>query len=366
MLLSRSDLLIKESDISNKESVFNTEPINENFSFLSFGLDCMRESNAAIRSLLVDLHTSTNYTTESVLTDEVMKEFSEKFSFNKIIDFIVSKFKEAMRKLTSKAKVYLLKLIAPNSTVKKYIRDLKSYKKSIKVDFDHYNYTYLDKDIPPANLNLRFIKEYEDLLDDLKDLAQNAEKTELIDKLNIYHQELNRAISDDYYNHLRGEIVGDTDEAVTKERFVGRLWSLFRNNETGAYSKKIEIPPYEIHDAVERFIDGRSLVKELERTKDTIEAASNKMQREINKISPLDFMSKYIPIDYDIEFATDRILKLKCGQLVEMCNIFTTAYSMKIDAVKEALIQDKKVVFLTIRDIMIYGNNEEEVDSDDK
>jgi len=169
-------------------------------------------------------------------------------------------------------------------------------------------------------LNLRFIKEYEDLLDDLKDLAQNAEKTELIDKLNIYHQELNRAIGDDYYNHLRGEIVGDADEAVTKERFVGRLWSLFRNNETGAYSKKIEIPPYEIHDAVERFVDGRSLVKELERTKDTIEAASNKMQREINKISPLDFMSKYIPIDYDIEFATDRILKLKCGQLVEMCN----------------------------------------------
>lgn len=354
MLLKTSDLLINESDM--KESIIDSTPLNENFSFFSFGLNCMRESNQEIRSMMTNLYISSGYTNESV-ADDIMKDFSEKFSFKKIFDFIIDKFKEAIKKLVAKAKSYFLKLLAANSTIKKYSDRIENYNKDIKVDFDHYTYTYLDVDIPPSNLNTRFTEEYEDLLDDLKNLAKKSSKEELIHTLDVYYQETQRALGDNYYNQLRNEIVlnKNTNDPVTKERFIGRLWSFFRNNETGAYTDKIEIPPYEIKNALKRFSNGRDLVKEIENNKSKIEAACNKMTREINKISPLDFMTKgtYIPIDYDLEFAVDRILKLKCGQLTEMCNIFTTAFSCKLDAIKEALIQDKKVLFAVITDIMV-------------
>lgn len=362
MLLSKSDLLVNESYLNNRESIIDSNPINENFSFFSFGLDCLRESNQEIRSMMVNLYNSAGYTNESMVED-VMKEFSEKFSFKKVVSFIIDKFKELLKKICIKAKNFLLKLIAPVNTIKKHYNEIKNYNKPIKVDFEHYNYTYLDVDVPQSDLNMKFTKEYEDLLVDLKDLAKDASKEELIQKLDVYYQELNRSIGDNYYNQLRAEITlnKNSNDPITKERYIGKLWSLFRNNETATYSKNKEIMPDEIHTTLDRYVNSHSLIKGIETSRSKVEAVTEKMKTSINKISPLDFMSKYVPIDYDIEFAVDRILKLKCGQLAEMCNIYVLAFNTKLDAIKEAIIQDRKVLFIVLNDIMTSKVGKEEV-----
>ena len=186
MLLSKSDLLVNESYLNNRESIIDSNPINENFSFFSFGLDCLRESNQEIRSMMVNLYNSTGYTNENTVED-IKKEFSDKFSFKKVVSFIIDKFKELLKKICIKAKNFLLKLIAPVNTIKKHYDEIKNYNKPIKVDFEHYNYTYLDADVPQSDLNMKFTKEYEDLLVDLKDLAKDASKEELIQKIGRAH-----------------------------------------------------------------------------------------------------------------------------------------------------------------------------------
>jgi len=359
MLLSKSDLSINESYLANRNSVIDNTPLDENFSFISLGLECMAESNKCIRDMMIKVNLN-EYIKED-MTDDIIDKVAERFSFSKIVNAIIEFFKKAINKFVIKAKLFFSKLLGSNAPIKKYEKLIKKYNKSLKVDFDHYNYTHLDADMPSSDLNMRFAKEYEDLLDDLKDLSKNTTKEDIINALNIYHQELQKSIGDDYYNHLRGEMVLE-DDPVTKDRFVSRLWKFFRNNEESAYMKKIQIPPYEIQDAYERFSDGRKWIKELETSKAKVEASCNKMKQNINRISPIDFMAKYIPIDYDIEYALDRILKLKCGQLTEMCNIFSLAFSHKIEAIKEALIQDRKVLYAVVADIMV---NPEEVEEDD-
>ena len=93
-----------------------------------------------------------------------------------------------------------------------------------------------------------------------------------------------------------------------------------------------------------RFFNGKEMKKEIEDHGKRIENSSSRIASNLSKVSPEQFMKGYVPIDYDIEYALNKILKLKTSQLSETCNIITLAYSQKLTAIQEALKQDKKVL----------------------
>ena len=96
MLLSKSDLSINESYLYNRNSVIDNTPLDENFSFISLGLECMAESNKCIRDMMikVNLH---EYIKED-MTDDIIDKVAEKFSFSKIVNAIIEFFKKAINK----------------------------------------------------------------------------------------------------------------------------------------------------------------------------------------------------------------------------------------------------------------------------
>lgn len=346
-LLSYKDLLVTES--SSPINMIDSVSVNE--SLFEYGLECMRESNNQIRAMLAEIMEESGY----MVNESFKEEFNKRFNFKNIVESILKLFIGMIRKLYDKSKSIMLQIIYDDKTISKYKDAIESYNKSINVDFDHYNYTNLGKDIPSANLNLTFSAEYEELQDKLEKIGKTNNKEKVIFQLGELFNSIQNEISHGYYDKLRRSVLGDELETtpIFADQYDIELRRTFR---AGAEApNRNDFSATEIHETLRRFLKGKELVKGIEKHKKDIESSAEKAKKNINKISVKSIMSDYVPIDYDIEYNLNRVLKLKCGQLSECCNIYTLAFAAKLSAMKESLVQDKKVLFKVIADIVSNG-----------
>lgn len=346
-LLSYKDLLVTES--SSPINMIDSVSVNE--SLFEYGLECMRESNNQIRAMLAEIMEESGY----MVNESFKEEFNKRFNFKNIVESILKLFIGMIRKLYDKSKSIMLQIIYDDKTISKYKDAIESYNKSINVDFDHYNYTNLGKDIPSANLNLTFSAEYEELQDKLEKISKTNNKEKVIFQLGELFNSIQNEISHGYYDKLRRSVLGDELETtpIFADQYDIELRRTFR---AGAEApNRNDFSATEIHETLRRFLKGKELVKGIEKHKKDIESSAEKAKKNINKISVKSIMSDYVPIDYDIEYNLNRVLKLKCGQLSECCNIYTLAFAAKLSAMKESLVQDKKVLFKVIADIVSNG-----------
>ena len=75
--------------------------------------------------------------------------------------------------------------------------------------------------------------------------------------------------------------------------------------------------------------------------------------KKIEKINADKVFNSYTPIDYDIEYALNQVLRLESGKISKMCNLILMAYSAKLDALKEAVVQDRKILRKVISQLII-------------
>lgn len=349
-LLSYRDLLVTES--STPINMIDSVSVHE--SIFEYGLECMRESNNQIRGMLAEIMEESGY----MVSESFKDEFNKRFNFKNIVESILKLFIGMIGKLYQKAKSIMLQIIYDDKTIVKYKSAIESYDKSLHVDFDHYIYTNLGKDIPSSNLNLTFSAEYEELQDKLENIGKSNNKAKIIMQLGDLFNSIQEEINHGYYDKLRRSVLGDEMETapIFADQYDIELRRIFR---AGAEApNRNDFSANEIHETLKRYLKGKDLVKGIEKHKKEIESAAEKTKKNINKISVKDIMSEYQPIDYDIEYNLNRVLKLKCGQLSECCNIYTLAFSAKLSAMKESLVQDKKVLFKVIADIVANGGGE--------
>lgn len=346
-LLSYKDLLVTES--SSPINMIDSVSVNE--SIFEYGLKCMGESNNQIRVMLAEIMEESGY----MVNESFKEEFNKRFNFKNIVESILRLFIGMIRKLYDKSKSIMLQIIYDDKTISKYKNAIESYNKVLNVDFDHYNYTNLGKDIPSANLNLTFSAEYEELRDKLEKIGKTNNKEKVIFQLGELFNSIQNEINHGYYDKLRRSVLGDELETtpIFADQYDIELRRTFR---AGAEApNRNDFSATEIHETLRRFLKGKELVKSIEKHKKDIESSAEKAKKNINKISVKSIMSDYVPIDYDIEYNLNRVLKLKCGQLSECCNIYTLAFAAKLSAMKESLVQDKKVLFKVIADIVSNG-----------
>lgn len=346
MLLSYKDLMVNENSFSN-----STIKEFESLSLFEFGINCIRESNNEILNLLSNIMVESGY----MVNEGFKEEFNKRFNFNNIVNSIFKLFINVITKIYNKAKAIITQIIYDDKTIIKYKSLIESYDKSIEVDFDHYNFTYLDKDIPSSSLNLMFSNEYEVLLDKLENIGKLNNKDKVIFELGNLFNKIQEEINHGYYDKIRKSVLSgeDYDDVIFADQYDLALRRFFRGGADAP--NRNNITSEEIHQSLNRFLKGKDIIKSIEKHRKGIEDAAEKAKKNINKISIKSIMSSYKPIDYDIEFNLNRVLKLKCGQLSECCNIFILAFSAKLDAIKTCLVQDKKVLFRVVADIISNG-----------
>ena len=353
MLYSAKSLL----DLKPADNGVNHKPIkvSEDHSFFIEALDLIQKNNEEMRNMLNDILSEAYF---SDLADKVKNSkilYNRRFSFGSVIGFIFQLFLKALDQLWLRFKALFLRLLDSDGSIKHYAPALGSFDEELKTYIPYYIYTNLDIDIPNGLLKYVFNEEYDDLYDKLQTISKLDTKDKMIDGLHqIYQQVVQQLETGNYYNKMRGKIMGKTDGTIiTEESFQKQLYRLFRNNMDEPYKGNTYMPSYEVRNALTRFMNYKQNKKTLEKDISSTKSTAKQVESKMKKIKAEDIFEQYKPIDYEIEHALNQVLQLKSGQVQKVCDLIVMAYSAKLDALKEAIIQDRRILQAAISQIII-------------
>lgn len=344
--------LLKESSIVPQIPVYKDNN-NESVSLFTMAIDCISESDDYLRSELVNYHLSS-------LNEGTIDNIIRKFDLAKIIKKIIDLFNKAIQKIFAAFKAVLTRLNYMDRTIKKYEKELKSWDGEMILEGVYHNYTHLATDIPSSDLYMHFNEVFEDSVEELKKIPKKANKEDILFVINKCAEE-SAATQEEFLGKIRNSIISSgnmmIDEKFTsKENYPVRLFSLFRSGAVNSSERKLVIVNKDVREMTDRFINAKELVKKVESTKSTTEAESKKVEKKMKNLTA-DSLYPDFKDDYEINAALEKFGRHKAGLLHEMCNIYVLAFSAKTEAIKEAVIQDKKILYKVITEIIMKGGN---------
>lgn len=338
MLFSSNDILTKPT--------YDAPIVNE--SLIPYALEYMSESDQFIRSTMQSI------LGKSLLSENSIQIFNESFDFVEIAKSIIDFFIDTIKKLWQKFTLMISKLVGSDKVLLKHKEELLSYSHTVKVYFDHYRYNNLEADIPPSSLEMIFQDEYDLLYEDLQKVGGMNKKELIISELNKIYQRIKTEDEENYYNILRRKVLGSayqgSNQVITERDYLDELKLVFHSNMIAPSGE--DIPSYEVAEAAHRYFRHKELKESIKLQKKNIERSAGRIQNSVQKISPENFLKNYMPIDYEIEYALRQICQLESGRLSKSCNILVLAYSTKLNELKSAIAQDRKVLFEAVKDII--------------
>ena len=343
-------------DLNYANNGVNHNPlkISENHSFFMDALDFIKESDQEVRNIFDDILSEAIIDIQ-INSDKAKEEYNRRFSFSGIVKKIFELFLHAVEQLWLRFKALISRLLNSDLSIKKYKNALLNYDESLKVYIPYYIFTNLDIDIPSDTLRIIFSDEYDDLYDRLQKIANIKQKEKMIDKLRGIYQEISDQLQNgNYYNKVRAKIMGKIDGSIiTEQDFQNQISVFFRNGMREPFQPNQPIASYEVQNAAKRFFAYDNTMKVLEKQYKNVKNSADKTSKKIMKIKGTDIFNGYVPIDYDIEYALNQILQLKSGQISKTCNLILIAYSTKLDAMKDAMNQDRKILHAAISQVII-------------
>lgn len=337
-------------------NLFNFENmINENYSFS----DCLHSVQTdevylhrTLRSL-TKLNESVSSSIKklgvSVLEAESRKEENQCFcvAFKEFKDTIVN-FISDMNVTVGKFAVELENIVNAN----KDLLDSDDYINNYDGCIDQYQvkgYTHLTDDFPSISPILIYKKEFDKigkLMQDIGALAPNDAKLQII--ATVYN-EFSKEISTDWNDKFIKEIFGDT---ANSDNYAEILYAAFRTdscckpvtksmlfnakNALMGYNTLIDSTTASIKKVLDEFekiaLDVESMVFRNEDYKLKINTPTDGVE---NRDYQLD---EYSINQFDI------FMKAKISQMVQLCNLYSIAVSIKLDAIKEYINSNKDLL----------------------
>lgn len=339
MVLGES--LYRSNNIQRKDIV------KENESLFIYSLNLLRESDNNINEMLKKIHIG------AILSESKNEYYLKEFSIGDTIKTIIDWFIKMIQQIWGKFKSMFQKIIYNDETIKKYEDKLRNLKGSFNIDFERYNYTCFDADIPSINLKTQFNTDYNDLISKLESIRDLKSKQERIYRMQVIESEVSTRSKDPaYYDKVRQITLG-LPYMVSSDNYAEELFNKFRDGGSFRFSK---IDRIEVSIILDRYLKSKEIKKQLEESKkETIKSADD-VKSKIGRLSLQKLNFSYVPYDMEEEILFNKIINTKTGEVSNVCNIFVMAFSAKLDAVKEAIAQDKRILFEAIKYINIGGD----------
>lgn len=302
-------------------------------------INTLRESNNEIRNILSESYSS-QYINEKadISFTEVYKKITD--TFGKSIDKLYQRFKLTMVQFNKSSKVYQM--------FSSREKDIQNYKEAIKFDFPIYNYTCLDADIPPANLNKLFKTEFDEVQGKLKNIAKSARSAEEAASLirGIYTDNK----KEDKIANIR-RIILKGSEPVTATIFANELFMKFRDNNLNG-TKDIVMNGKDVYNKYYiDYIGAKDSIKIIERDKKNIIESADDVYKAIKNNSLESYNWKF-DITNDMKSAYNTLMNIEASTIFAFCQEIVLAYGVKLDAVKENYRQDIRILAVTLKQII--------------
>ena len=294
---------------------------------------------------------------------------NESFGDNvvEIIKAIVYGFVSIIVKIFEHFKNFIIQLFHSDESIKHYKQELLKYNKDITIyDYNFYyrEYSNFTGDIPNPNLYLQFSEEYEETVRAFEKISNLRSKVELTSKITDLTNAIDIDSNGRFANICRATALRSRS-MITEDKYPDELYKLYRNGYTekqlldkeSKSHKSYKITKQMVRQSASRFFEYKKTIDEVSKQKAMLVNAATDIINKFEKIDSSQFVSGTIANDYDINYAFTNFGKRKAAQLTMMCNIYTSAFSAKIEAMKEAHVQDRKVCFMAIRDILTGDND---------
>lgn len=327
MVIYSSDALLSPNISSSIE-----KPFSEDTSIFEYALSLIEKSDNDIRQTLKEAHIKS-------ISEGVM--ITESFNIIDIIRDIILAFIDTIKNLFNRFKAFITKVFYSKSSLENNKERILKFDGSLEVEFDRYIYTCTDPRIPCCDMADHFDKEFEDLKDRIKVIAPAETKNERMNLMDQVHRDLKAFIADDYYDKVRQSVIR-TSYPIDSSICTQELFNVYRNG--GAFTSS-RVTHSEVEAIVERYFNAKSTIKKVEAEKREICNSANRVIDLIKRVNLKDVSSSYRPYSVEEENLFDSIRSLKAGQVSEVANIYAMAFAAKLDALKESMIQDKKVLF---------------------
>ena len=311
---------------------------SEEFSLFSFGIDCLTENDMELRNILTASRIDTTVVNEPVGS-----------TFISLIKTIIKGFLKILNKIFDTFKDAFYQIFQPKSAIDRYKKDLLNYKYEfdmVTANFTYHNYSHFQDDIPSPDLYLWFTEDYEYSVKELQKIAKLRTKNEILTKIAEITRDVDTNIDGKFYCTARANIL-NVDEVVPAEGYAEKLYAFFRSGESKDYisSDKVglHVTSAMVKASAERWFDYKPLKDKLKKQKAKLESSANSVIMKFEKLNYRDYIVVDNKFDYDFAASFEAYGTKKAGQLSELCNICIMAYSAKLDAVKEAAIQDRAI-----------------------
>lgn len=368
-------------------------------------LSILGESTAAISKPVESTNISVSYFTEALkgiseieqnnlaITQEFYKGILEAGdnpvliveASNGLIDGIkniIDKFIALIKKIVAKFSTTLHKLVKSDKYLVKNKKKFEKFGSEHEFDMDIYTYTHIDTDTFPNTSAYNLYKSGD--FSGVKNFTNGVEYT--------------AAIYDDFvanlpqwYEKFRGVVLTDsgyTGDSIsnatpyTSGEYADELRKKYRNNESS--KTKTTITSVEVNQALTRFEGYKKTLEHVQKLQRDLEREYTAIKKDISNItaaySDNDIKSaagnyevnfdvkksgnkdtdtqKLVVSDYNdeakkkqMDSALTKFIKAKATQVDQMCTIHSMAFTAKLDAIKEAYAQDKKVLYAALKKI---------------
>lgn len=321
---------------------YNTGVIykEEDHSFLADAITMCQENNIFFKQL------SLKVVKEDTVINELFDGSSVLAIIRAIIDIFISNIKELVERFCHVVGTF----VSNEHHIEKYAQQILKFDGVLKIeDFRHYKYTNLEEDIPPICINSEILDDYGEVLDKLSKIGRETDRKELMKKLTSFSIKSKSEFRDKDIFLFRGKVVGKK-EGISKELYSEELHKVFRNGKTAPHLG--DFHQEDIHESYRRWKNEKIFTKDIKRQRTVLEANANEVKKKIQNIDLSSITNGNFKEDYELENILNGILRNECDKIQEICNITLLAFGAKLEALKEAIIQDKKVLYYTISQII--------------
>ena len=155
-------------------------------------------------------------------------------------------------------------------------------------------------------------------------------------------------LSDNYFDNLRGSILGSSDPIKTKDYAV-ELYKFFRNNSEIIPANSI-ISSDDIHRITMEYLDYNKTIKMIQKDQTDMKNYAKILQKNITSINIENYVNESLPQDAQKIFV--KVLEDKANRVKSTCNLYLQLFSAKLDAAKDLFNQNGKILLLACKYIV--------------
>ena len=271
------------------------------------------------------------------------------FTIEKIVKFIIDAFKSIISRIWREFEALCMSIVSKSSQIKRLEKKIYSIPTTFTYKSPLFTYTHIRDDKSEVELEEQLNSIYDEcnlFIQSFSQLKNNSRDIEAA------IQTFNKSSSNDEFelDEIRGRLLG-VNTPIYKEDFAEYLFRYFRNNTTIAAEKTIMTP----EDIRKRLGDWNlmpKVIKVYQKDRDKLERAGNKLVEKLEK-NNLDKYLDHIPAT-TVDLFSNLILRYG-SKIKDTCEIFLIYYANRLDAAKEELRTNTKILHEVAKYIVREG-----------